>query len=44
MAAAARRDEERDARVAPFGVEPAVPRDLIAVGYPPPFVRDRLAG
>src|SRR6516162_7717103 len=38
VTAAAGGDDERDARVAPFGVEPAVPGDLIAVGHPPPLV------
>ena len=31
LAAAAGRDDERDARVAPFGVEPAVPGDLASL-------------
>src|SRR3954453_22555571 len=42
-AALSGRDDEGDPGVAPFGVEPAVPGDLGAVGPPPPLVRDRLA-
>src|SRR5689334_14467664 len=41
--APAGRDDEGDARVAPLGIEPAVPGDLRAVGHPPPLVRDGLA-
>jgi hypothetical protein len=43
-AALAGRDEERDPRVAPLGVEPAVPGHLVLFGHPPPFVGDRLSG